>query len=493
MRSLIFGLTIGFMLMSVQVTGQGVGINVIGNAADSSAILDVSSTTQGLLIPRMTEQEKNAIASPANGLMVFNTTTGCINIYINALWHEICPNCIPPAAPQTGNNGPLCAGDTLFLTASFIPGASYLWSGPNNFTSSLQNPVIPNAGTAYSGIFSVTPTVNNCQGNPGFTSVSINTTPVSTFSSNPSSPVTNQPCTFSPTVSGAAYQWAFQGGTPSTSTAQNPAVTWTSTGQYNVTLTVTQNGCSSTSTVQVNVQNCFNHGQSQTFNYTGSVQTWTVPSGVCYITVDAMGAQGWSGSYPGGKGGRAQATVAVNAGETIYVYVGQQGQAACNGYSINAFGGGGKGWSWNSGCGGGGGGASDIRIGGTGLNERVVVAAGGGGATDNGSCFGGYGGGLTGGPAGCTGYGSVTGATQSAGGTGGVNGSFGQGANPNPPTTDGWVGGGGGGWYGGACGFSHQSGSGGSSYTGGYGPYITSNTSTTQDYWSGHGQLIISW
>ena len=67
---------------------------------------------------------------------------------------------------------------------------------------------------------------------------------------------------------------------------------------------------------------------SQTFSYTGSEQTWTVPSGVSSITVDVKGAQGGNQTSPsasGGNGGRAQATISVTAGATIYVYVGGAG------------------------------------------------------------------------------------------------------------------------------------------------------------------------
>ena len=72
-----FALAIIFLL-SVKVYSQGAAINSNGNAADPSAILDVSSQNQGLLIPRMTEAEKNAIANPATGLIIFQTdnTTG---------------------------------------------------------------------------------------------------------------------------------------------------------------------------------------------------------------------------------------------------------------------------------------------------------------------------------------------------------------------------------------------------------------------------------
>ena len=59
---------------SSQVYAQnGVGINPTGAAADPSAALDVSSTNKGVLVPRMTAAEKVAIASPANGLLIFQT------------------------------------------------------------------------------------------------------------------------------------------------------------------------------------------------------------------------------------------------------------------------------------------------------------------------------------------------------------------------------------------------------------------------------------
>jgi len=49
----------------------GVAINSTGSAADASAMLDVNSTDKGVLVPRMTETEKNAIVNPARGLLIF--------------------------------------------------------------------------------------------------------------------------------------------------------------------------------------------------------------------------------------------------------------------------------------------------------------------------------------------------------------------------------------------------------------------------------------
>ena len=68
------------------VYSQGVGINNDGSTPNNSAILDVKSTTQGLLFPRMTTTEMNAIVSPVAGLQIYNTTDGCMKYYNGTAW-----------------------------------------------------------------------------------------------------------------------------------------------------------------------------------------------------------------------------------------------------------------------------------------------------------------------------------------------------------------------------------------------------------------------
>ncbi len=67
--SILFSL---FTFLSLQIFSQ-VSINNDGSAADPSAILDVKSTNQGLLPPRMTQAQKSAIANPAPGLIIYCT------------------------------------------------------------------------------------------------------------------------------------------------------------------------------------------------------------------------------------------------------------------------------------------------------------------------------------------------------------------------------------------------------------------------------------
>ena len=65
---------------------QSVSINTDGSTAAPSAILDVKSTTKGMLIPRMTTAQRTAIASPANGLMVYDTDLLKFYYYNGTSW-----------------------------------------------------------------------------------------------------------------------------------------------------------------------------------------------------------------------------------------------------------------------------------------------------------------------------------------------------------------------------------------------------------------------
>jgi hypothetical protein len=56
------------------------------NTPDNSAMLEVQSTTKGVLLPRMTTVQRNAIATPANGLQVYDTNTNSIWYYNGSFW-----------------------------------------------------------------------------------------------------------------------------------------------------------------------------------------------------------------------------------------------------------------------------------------------------------------------------------------------------------------------------------------------------------------------
>ena len=83
MKKIVFSLMIVFTsLVEAQI---GIGTTT----PNASAILDITSTSKGLLLPRLTTTQRDAIASPVSGLMVFNTTTNKVNIFVGAGWDEL--------------------------------------------------------------------------------------------------------------------------------------------------------------------------------------------------------------------------------------------------------------------------------------------------------------------------------------------------------------------------------------------------------------------
>ncbi|HNW90499.1 MAG TPA: T9SS type A sorting domain-containing protein [Bacteroidales bacterium] len=83
-----------------------------------------------------------------------------------------------PSAPVASSNSPVSSGTDLNLYASTIADATYYWTGPNGFSSSAQNPVIPNATTSMSGKYYVSATVNGCSSPADSTVVTVSFTPL---------------------------------------------------------------------------------------------------------------------------------------------------------------------------------------------------------------------------------------------------------------------------------------------------------------------------
>jgi len=82
---------IALLLLFSKAMFAQVGINSDNSAQDASAMLDVNSTTKGILLPRMTQAQILAIQNPSNGLIAFCTTNSKLYIYVSttAQWKEI--------------------------------------------------------------------------------------------------------------------------------------------------------------------------------------------------------------------------------------------------------------------------------------------------------------------------------------------------------------------------------------------------------------------
>ena len=183
----------------------------------------------------------NATTADAGTYSVTITVNGCssaagsTNVVVNAT----------PATPTASNTGPYCEGATIQLSTPTVAGATYSWTGPNGFTSALQNPTRANATTADAGTYSVTITVNGCSSAAGSTNVVVNATPATPTASNGGPYFESATIQLStPTVAGATYSWTGPNGF--TSSLQNPTrsnATTADAGTYSVTITVS--GCPS--------------------------------------------------------------------------------------------------------------------------------------------------------------------------------------------------------------------------------------------------------
>ena len=75
--------------MYALTNAQSVSVNTDGSTADASAILDIKSSAKGMLAPRMTTAQRTAIATPANGLLVYDTDSKSFWYYNGTAWTNL--------------------------------------------------------------------------------------------------------------------------------------------------------------------------------------------------------------------------------------------------------------------------------------------------------------------------------------------------------------------------------------------------------------------
>jgi hypothetical protein len=90
--------TINDIALYVNQPAGGLGIRIFGNTGNvgvgtntdvTSSLLTMASTTKGFLPPRMTTAQKNAIGTPATGLVVYDTTLNKLAVYTGAAWETV--------------------------------------------------------------------------------------------------------------------------------------------------------------------------------------------------------------------------------------------------------------------------------------------------------------------------------------------------------------------------------------------------------------------
>lgn len=127
-----------FAASVASVTAQNIGINGTGASPAPSALLDIDASGMaakgGLLIPRLTTAERNAIATPATSLLVFNTTTGEFDFYNGSAWIPLAGGTLDQAYDFGGTGaGRVISADagavTIVGTDGFVSSGGSVGSG----------------------------------------------------------------------------------------------------------------------------------------------------------------------------------------------------------------------------------------------------------------------------------------------------------------------------------------------------------------------------
>jgi uncharacterized protein (TIGR02145 family) len=118
---------------------QNVSISPTGNAAHNSAALDIRDfTNKGVLIPRLTTAQRNAIPSPALSLLIFNLTTGCYEFWDGSSWialHSCAGGCIPlSVGPAEGSHSSTQTSIT-WVWGAVSTATTYYVNTTNNFAT----------------------------------------------------------------------------------------------------------------------------------------------------------------------------------------------------------------------------------------------------------------------------------------------------------------------------------------------------------------------
>lgn len=197
----------------------------------SSGTLSVSSSCGGT-VQVLNAPFVSSLAYALNGLTSNGAACVITAVFSADPTCTLTQNYTAPASCSTcpvtaGNNGPLCEGQTLNLTASNVAGATYSWTGPGGFTSSLQNPVIPATTASMSGIYTVTVNIVSPPCNAtSSTTVTINANPVVTVNS----PTTCLGVSTTLTAAGAtSFSWS-TGAFTTSITAPGTSATYTVIG-----------------------------------------------------------------------------------------------------------------------------------------------------------------------------------------------------------------------------------------------------------------------
>ncbi len=134
----------------------------------------------------------------------------------------------------TSSNSPICSGSSINLSSTSLTGSTYSWTGPNGFSSSIQNPILTSSTVAMSGSYSLMVTTNGCSTTNSLDVVVNTTPPTPIISSNGMTLTSSSP---------NGNQWVYNG----VNIAGANSSTYVATQNGTYTVVITQDGCTATS------------------------------------------------------------------------------------------------------------------------------------------------------------------------------------------------------------------------------------------------------
>jgi hypothetical protein len=103
-----------------------VGIGIGTTSPDPTSILDLTATDKGMLVPRLTTAQRDAITNPALSLLIFNTTTNQYEYWDNNSWKPLGNGNVTSIATGTGlTGGPITTTGTISLANTAVTPGSY--------------------------------------------------------------------------------------------------------------------------------------------------------------------------------------------------------------------------------------------------------------------------------------------------------------------------------------------------------------------------------
>ncbi|SHF41013.1 fibrinogen-like YCDxxxxGGGW domain-containing protein [Chryseobacterium sp. OV279] len=127
-------------------------VSIGSSLADTNAVLDISSNAKGILLPRMSSSNRNAISTPAaNGLLIYNTTTNCLNYFDGnaSKWLSLCGSFEPATFGLLDCSSPTGPSGT-YTQGTILDAVNNTYTIKVNVTSVGNYQILATTGNGYS-------------------------------------------------------------------------------------------------------------------------------------------------------------------------------------------------------------------------------------------------------------------------------------------------------------------------------------------------------